>query len=155
MRVALRITILAALVLLGAGTAWAQKTYSAVLTGSQETPPNASTAGGGGAFSLDPITHMLGFTITYGGFTETAAHIHGPAAVGQPAGVLFTLPAGTIKFGTIGPLTPTQETQLDAGLWYVNVHSATFQNGEIRGQIIDITAVQPSTWSSVKALYAH
>src|SRR5688572_14966950 len=85
--------------------------------------------------------------------TVTAAHIHGPGAPGVPAGVLYNLvptfittgaTAGTIAAGNVnlvdnangsGFTVAQQLTQLNSGLWYVNIHTSTFGGGEIRGQI--------------------
>jgi hypothetical protein len=36
-----------------------------------------------------------------------------------------------------------QVSQLQSGLWYVNIHSTTFGGGEIRGQIIPVP--EPAT----------
>ena len=153
MRIAIAIT--AAALLLNAGAAAAQ-TYSAILTGTQETPPNASPATGTGSFTLDGAK-MLSFNIAYSGLTgtETAAHIHCCHAPGPPAvGVLFPLPAGNPKVGQVGPLTAQQEADLNAGLMYVNIHtSPNFAGGEIRGQMYNTVATDPKTWSAMKQLF--
>jgi glucose/arabinose dehydrogenase len=75
--------------------------FVARLEGSQEFPPNASTAKGYAAFFLDRAMTSLSFTVTVTGldFTGTqtadpaddllAAHIHAPAPRGANAGVVF------------------------------------------------------------------
>ena len=158
MRIALRVSTFAALILL-AGVAAAQN-YSAVLNGLQETPPNVSPASGTATFFLD-AGKLLHCTITYSGLTasRTASHIHCCAPPGTPAGVLFPTSGGgptsdTIVI-TVGPLSVTQETSLNAGQMYENVHTSTFPGGEIRGQILGPVAAEPKTWSSVKALYKN
>lgn len=153
MRIALRFSTLALLALTFAGAASAQ-TYSALLDGVQEVPPVATPAGGTGSFTLD-ASKILSFNIQFSGLigSETAAHIHGPAATGVNAGVLFGLPAGSPKIGTIGPLTPAQEADLNAGLWYVNVHSTFRPGGEIRGQILNTISVEAGTWGEIKGLF--
>jgi hypothetical protein len=68
--------------------------------------------------------------------------------------VLFPLPLGSPIVGTVGPLTATEEANLNAGLLYVNVHTALIPGGEIRGQIYRGTVgVEPGTWSGVKGLF--
>jgi hypothetical protein len=114
--------------------------FSALLDGAQETPPNASAAKGLGIFSLDDSTgdfsYQILFTAPLLSGPETAAHIHGPAGPGVPAGVIFPLPLGSPISGTISGVTAAQQADLKAGLWYVNVHTTTLPGGEIRGQII-------------------
>jgi hypothetical protein len=65
---------------------------------------------------------------------DISAHIHGPAAVGVLGPILFPLPTGQVSDFEIA-LSPGQATDLKNGLWYVNVHSNNFPNGEIRGQL--------------------
>jgi hypothetical protein len=146
------IVLSAAALLLLPAFAGAQS-YSAILTGPQDG--TASPATGSGSFTLD-AGKMLSFNISYSGLlgTESAAHIHCCAPPGTGAGVLFGLPASNPKVGSIGPLTPTQEANLNAGLMYVNIHTLpNFSGGEIRGQIFNTVAVQQGTWAIVKNLY--
>jgi hypothetical protein len=80
---------------------------------------------------------VLSFNISFGGLegTESIAHVHGPAPAGTGAGVVFNLPAGSPKVGS-SPLTAGQIADLQAGLYYVNIHSDLCPGGEIRGQIL-------------------
>jgi hypothetical protein len=141
-----------------AGAASAQD-FKADIDATQEVPSNNSPGSGTGCFTLDPITLELSFDISFSGLTgvETAAHIHGPALPGQNAGVVFPLPLGSPKLGTVGPLTAAQVTDLTDGLMYVNIHSTLFPGGEIRGQIgsgmCPPVQVKPITWGAIKSLY--
>jgi len=109
----------------------------AALSGADEVPANASTATGAAAFSVNPTTKILTGTVTTSGVNGVAAHIHegakgivGPIVFplnGGPGGV-WTVPANTV-------LTDAQYAALQANSYYVNVHSAAFTAGEIRGQI--------------------
>ena len=78
----------------------------------------------------------------------TASHIHGPAAPGVNAPVLFPLAgmpaatAGAVPQQVFG-ITPAQVAQLFAGQFYFNVHTSIFPGGEIRGQITLVP--EPST----------
>jgi len=135
-----------------AGAASAQN-YSATLDGLQEVPANASSGSGSGLFSLDGA-NVLHYNIVFSGTaTETAAHIHGPANVGVNAGVIFPLPSGSPKIGTVGPLTAVQVGYLNAGLLYVNIHSTAFPGGEIRGQILTTVPAEETSWGAIKGLY--
>src|SRR5262249_13507133 len=70
----------------------------------------------------------------------TMAHIHGPAAPGETAGVLFEftgLPPGTSGSIPQQPFVigPADVANLQAGLYYINIHDSSFPAGEIRGQL--------------------
>lgn len=154
MRLALRPLLVSAGLVLLAGPALAQS-YSAVLDGLQEVPPHPTPAAGTGTFTLD-AAKVLHYSISFTGLLapQTAAHIHGPAAPGTNAGVLFPLPNGSPIAGTVGPLNATQEANLNAGLLYVNVHTQLYPGGEIRGQILrDLVSVEPRSWGAVKGLF--
>ncbi len=121
-----------------------------------------------GGITFDTDTSTLNFTMGYGsaaGFTNltgaaTAMHIHGPAAVGVNASVVFDLasshfpstnPAnGGILFGSL-ILSANQTTNLLAGLNYVNIHTTANTGGELRGQLIrtnvapEVVCSEPST----------
>ncbi|MEZ5936702.1 MAG: CHRD domain-containing protein [Hyphomonadaceae bacterium] len=103
-------------------------------------PSEGVTSDGTGtaSFTFTPETGALDYTITYEGLTgpAVAAHIHGPAEPGEnaPPVVPFADPASPIT-GT-ATLTPEQATELLAGKYYVNVHTAANPGGEIRGQIM-------------------
>jgi hypothetical protein len=137
--------------------AWAfADSFLASLSGAQEVPASGSQAFGTGVFTYVVDAQMVSYTVTFIGIASpTAIHIHGPAGVGHNADILFTLPTANPTFGVVGPITAQQADDMRAGLWYVNVHSAALPTGDIRGQILNITAVQPSTWSQVRELYAR
>jgi uncharacterized repeat protein (TIGR01451 family) len=109
--------------------------FYANLTGPQEVPPNNSTATGNATLVLSPDEATATVSLNFSGLSsaQTDAHIHGPAAPGSTAGVLFPIPTGQVSDFRI-TLTAAQAQDLKNGLWYINVHSSNFPNGEIRGQ---------------------
>lgn len=109
--------------------------FTASLQGGQETPPNSSTGAGTATLLLSPDETTARVSLNFSGLTsaETDAHIHGPAGPGVVGVILFPLPAGNVSDFLIS-LTPTDVTNLKNGQLYVNVHTANFPNGEIRGQ---------------------
>lgn len=123
-------------------SAAAVKNFMVVINGAQETPPNASAALGNGILTYDTATDTLCYSLSYIGVLaggEILAHIHGPAAPGIPAGVILALPVGTPKSGcVVAPPLPFSKKDLFKNLYYVNIHSAGFPGGEIRGQILRI-----------------
>ncbi|MFI5130513.1 MAG: CHRD domain-containing protein [Chitinophagales bacterium] len=115
------------------------------LQGSQQVPPNASTAKGTAIVRYNTVTNALDLVGDYQGLAAavSASHIHSPAAPGANAAVLINL---TNTGGTTGVLTGTsiltdpQEADLLGGLMYVNVHDdPSFSAGEIRGQLTTAT----------------
>lgn len=128
-------------------SATAPSMFAATLAGSQEVPPNPSTATGSGSLTVDPVTKAFTATITTTGITGTAAHIHNGAA-GVSGPIIFPLtetPSGSGKWSTSGTFTDIQLGALNAGNYYFNVHSAAFPNGEIRGQIAPAASAQPTS----------
>jgi CHRD domain len=86
--------------------------------------------------SFNQTTKILTITLNYSDVTPTAWHIHkGDVGVAGPVvfdlGTTFTTPATL----TSTALTAEQETDLKAGLYYVNIHSKIAPSGEIRGQL--------------------
>ena len=112
---------------------------TAQLSASSVVPPTTSTATGEVDAYLDEKTNKLSWTIKYSGLTgeATAAHFHGPAAVGANAGPALPIVgslASPIKGEAV--ITNEQKTDLLASKWYLNVHTAANPDGEIRGQVI-------------------
>ena len=109
--------------------------FVANLNGAQEVPATNSAGAGSATLVLSPDEKTARVALTFSGISgpQTDAHIHGPAAVGVTAPALFPLPLGPIDDFQIN-LAPAQVQDLKAGLFYINVHSATFPGGDIRGQ---------------------
>lgn len=113
--------------------------YDASLSGAQEVPA-ADTGGTGKAeVMLNTNTNTLSWKVTYSGLSgaATAAHIHGPAPRGQNAGVVVPF-SGNLSAQPISgetKITPEQAAALANGQWYVNIHTAKYPGGEIRGQL--------------------
>ena len=107
-----------------------------MLSSKQEVPENTSNATGSYNLSLDKNTNVLTYTIMYDGITPTAMHFH-KGAVGVSGGVEAEV-AGPYSSGMKGMITLTdaQETDLLNGNLYLNVHSAEFAAGELRGQAV-------------------
>ena len=120
-----------------AGPAFAEK-FKATLDGKSEVPPNASAATGTADIDYDPATKKLSWKLSYSGLTgtATAAHFHGPAEADKNAGVAVAIPnAGKSPVEGSATLTAAQAADLEAGKYYVNVHTQANPGGEIRGQV--------------------
>jgi uncharacterized repeat protein (TIGR01451 family) len=132
--------------------------FVANLKGSDETPANNSTATANATLllSADELTARVSLNSLNGlASAETAAHIHGPGAPGVSAPILFPLPAaGTFTDFEIA-LTPQDVQNLKAGLLYLNVHSSTFPNGEIRGQFLTSLGAASFQFSSASYIVSE
>ncbi len=118
--------------------------YSGVpLLGTEEDPANNSNGFGALTAIYDEESKTLFYEFEWelGGDAETtAAHFHGPAGLGQSAPVVIDLGPVSGKSGKqTGSvvLNTSQEADLKAGLWYLNIHSNAFPGGELRGQLFD------------------
>ena len=130
----------AALSLLAAGPASAAtEHFSATLKGSEETPANTTTGTGKVDAVLDTGTRAFAYTVNYSGLTgpATAAHFHkGAAGVAGPP--VLPVPKEVVAHNPMkghAQLTADQVKDLEAGLWYFNIHTAANPGGEIRGQV--------------------
>ena len=130
----------AALLLLS-GTALADQKFIAHLNSAQEVPSTPSSGVGVCVVTLNAAETSISASCTYQGLTSAlqADHIHGNAAPGVNAAILFNFAAtgGTSGSFNAGPfaVTPAQVASMRAHLYYVNLHTTNFPGGEIRGQL--------------------
>ena len=113
--------------------------FEANMTAGQEVPPAVSSASGAAEVQFNENTNKLTWKVTFTGLTgpANAGHIHGPAPTGQNAGVVIPFTGDMNAQPVTGEttITPAQYADLAAGLYYVNIHTARFPGGEIRGQL--------------------
>jgi len=111
------------------------------LSGGAEVPGPGDPDGGGFAVVevfLD-LGQICGFTEVSGIAPATAAHIHAGAA-GVAGPVVITLPtpnADGLGEGCVDGLDPAllQSVIADPGAFYLNVHTADYPDGAVRGQL--------------------
>jgi CHRD domain len=113
-------------------------TFYARMTGDQEAPkPGPPGARGTAQFDMNPAEHRMCFRLNHQGIGRpTAAHIHrgdpghaGPVAVDlhiDQVGDQGCVPAG---YGVVRAI------QADPHGFYVNIHTADFPDGAMRGQL--------------------
>jgi hypothetical protein len=114
--------------------------FKADLTGAQQVPPSGSAATGFAKIHVAGSSIIVGYTFSGLSSSQVSAHIHGPASPGVAAPIYFTLTApggtsGTVNTDTI-PIVPADWDMLRQGLWYIDIHSVDFPEGEIRGQLL-------------------
>jgi hypothetical protein len=115
------------------------QSFKATLSGAQEHSPTTSAGTGMAAATLDNYG-TLRWNITYFHLSgpATAAHFHGPAAPGDEAGVVVNIGAQGLESPMKGSfdLNSGQIAALTAGQCYINIYSAAWPDGEIRGQVV-------------------
>lgn len=102
----------------------------ASVNGQQQVPANNSMATGSFTGTYTSSTRVLTYTVTYQGITPQSAHIHNSSGA-------VAIPFVNLASPIMGSLTLTndQATDLLGNGMYVNIHSAAFPAGEIRGNI--------------------
>jgi hypothetical protein len=121
------------------------------MSGSQETPAVTTSGTGTVEATYNRLTKTLNYKVTFSGLTgaAAAAHIHGPGEGGIAAGVLQAFvgfpaaAAGTYSGSLYVDGVKIQENELLNHRYYVNIHTAMFPGGEIRGQIILSQGTKP------------
>ncbi|HQU83604.1 MAG TPA: CHRD domain-containing protein [Pyrinomonadaceae bacterium] len=133
--------MLTGLILAVSAVSFAQQVFVANLSGAQEVPAVSTNGKGVCRAVLNAAQTQITVDCRYSGLSSSAsaAHIHGNAAVGANASVLFDLGSISGTSGTITPapinVTAQQVADLRANKMYANIHTANNPNGEIRGQL--------------------
>ncbi len=122
-----------ALVLSSVGAVFAQPIRGFPLEEGQEVPPTGSLATGDCVARLNALETELTITCGHTVVGATAAHIHS-APPGAEGGIVFPFPGAASPISGVWEMNATDLADLKAGDLYVNVHSAAFPDGEIRGQ---------------------
>ena len=113
------------------------------------SPQGAALSTGSGQATLlvagDEASAVLRYTYSNLTTPVTSQHIHGPGGPGVSAGILFDIDATPPQadgsyvwtFVPVGTNTvPQIVSYIKTGLTYINVHTATYPSGEIRGQFV-------------------
>ncbi len=113
--------------------------FDATLSGSAEVPgPGDSDGGATAGVTVNPGKKQICYSLSVNGIDPaTMAHIHkGASGVAGPVVVALTAPATGKSTGCV---TVTGELALDIlrtpANYYVNVHTAAFPDGALRGQL--------------------
>jgi hypothetical protein len=125
----------------GGGVTPTDYTLAATLNSGSEVPSNGTSGTGSLTGSYNASTYKATYTLTWTGLTGVpiGMHFHGPALAGVNASVAaaiagFTSATAGSYTGTV-TFTAAQGADLVAGKMYVNIHTAGYPDGEIRGQI--------------------
>ena len=114
------------------------------LSAAAELPPNATRGTGTVRVTLNRATRVMAYELDFRNLSgpAIAAHFHAPGGAGEQAGIRIALigvarAPGPIT-GEIG-LSPEEVADLLAGRWYVNIHTPSHPDGEIRAQLVPET----------------
>ncbi|MEM5454989.1 CHRD domain-containing protein [Paraburkholderia phytofirmans] len=117
--------------------------FEVPLTGAQQVPPVQTPGSGTANLTYDSGTRVVTWNISFGRLSSqaTMAHFHGPAPAGKNAGVKVWLSQKgnmemTSPISGQATLSPDDAKMFEAGDMYINVHTKTNPNGEIRGQVV-------------------
>ena len=137
------------LVLLAAGPARADVIpWVATLSGASEVPPNVGLGTGQAAGTIDTDTNVVTWQIAYFNLSgvPVAAHFH-LAPVGVNGPVIIPITVGPSPLVGSGPILPAHVQPFLTGGVYVNIHTAAFPGGEIRGQVVLLPPVSAPAMS--------
>lgn len=109
--------------------------FRATLLGPSMNPPNSSSATGTFNGSFNSVTNKWGYSLTVTGMTPFEAHLH-KATSPNIGPVIHTLTEiSPLVFGDTIMVTESFADSMAMGYFYIDVSSAGFPGGEIRGQI--------------------
>ena len=113
-------------------------TLTTRMDGASVLPPARSPAAGQLDALYDASSRLLRWKASWSGLSGaiTSIQFHGPADMGQngPPAMVWPGPFGA-RYEGRAMLTPQQATDLLDGLWYVNVYTGNYPQGEMRGQL--------------------
>jgi hypothetical protein len=115
--------------------------YGATLNGAQEVPGPGDTDGSGIAVVTIDGTTIRYSVLTQGIGAPTAAHIHAGAA-GSAGAPVVTLDHNMLMSGAASNIDAALINQIKSNPagYYINVHTAEFPNGAVRGQLVEVTS---------------
>lgn len=124
--------------------------FSFAADADQEVPPTDSNATGNCTANLSDAATSVFVQCSHDIPAPTMAHLHAaPPGVDGP--VIFDFNHLANPFAGDVPLTPRLVADFAAGFLYVNIHSADYETGEIRGQLIAGAVAPPAGTFDVPA----
>lgn len=111
---------------------------STILSGEEQIPRNASTALASGTATVDDDSNVMIASVLVSDVTATEVHLH-HAPPGRPGLTVLALErvGSSALWQGSAPLDDAQLDDLWSGYFYVDVHTAAYPAGELRGQLFD------------------
>ncbi|QKR98371.1 CHRD domain-containing protein [Sphingomonas sp. CL5.1] len=113
-------------------------TFTTMLSGPAEVPPAPAAGHGTASVTIDTAKGQLCYELSATGTdTPTMAHVHkGAAGVAGPVVVALNPPAqGSSKGCATAPADTLAAILAEPSSYYVNVHTAKYPKGAMRGQL--------------------
>lgn len=142
----------------GAAELAVARPFTAMLTGANEFPGPGDTDGAGSAaVTVDRATGEVCVDLRVSGIgAAAAAHIHqGAAGVAGPIVVPLTAPNPTSATCVMAGVPLATSIAADPAGFYVNVHTADFSGGAVRGQLAASTVLNGGTQILAEPIRAY
>lgn len=111
--------------------------FTSLLNGRQVVPSTLSSNLASGLLTYDPETHILTATVIATGIPATAVQLHeGNASANGPLVLSLFGESGTPVWSARVTLTDAQLRTLEDERFYLEVQTAAFPTGELRGQVL-------------------
>ena len=141
-------------VLIGTAPAQAKSTsFTAAMSADQEVPDKGPSGGAGNAVvDINTDTNQVCYKLTTTGLPDaiTLAHIHeGPKGVAGPVAIDFSFATNGPAACVAGDAAKVSAVVANPAGFYVNVHTAQFPKGAIRGQVEPALTTQPAALGSL------
>lgn len=113
-----------------------EQSYQANCNGANQAPPNSSTATATFTGKYNSNTSTFSGTLTYSGITPTGWYIQKGTTLAN-AEIIASLGAVvTSPLSVSVQLNASAAAELKAGNCYINIQSAAYPQGEIRGKLV-------------------
>jgi hypothetical protein len=135
--IAILLTTIVSLLVVASVAMAASKTITVKMTGKQEKPAGSPTGTGSATVTLNSTTGRVCFKLKWSGIgNPSAAHIH-KAAAGKAGPVVIPFFGGTAKKSGCVNASKSLVAAIvkKPSSYYVNVHTAKYPNGALRGQL--------------------
>jgi hypothetical protein len=135
--IAILLTTIVGILVVASVAMAASKTITVKMDGKQESPAASTTGTGSAKITLDDTKGQVCFKLSWSGIgNPSAAHIH-KAVKGKAGPVVIPLFSGTPKKSSCVSASKSLVAAIvkKPSSYYVNVHTAKFPNGAVRGQL--------------------
>ena len=135
--IAIHLTTIVGILVIASVAMAASKSITVKMDGKQESPAASTTGTGSAKITLNDTKGQVCFKLSWSGIgTPSASHIH-KGAKGKAGAVVIPLFSGTPKKSGCVSASKSLVAAIikTPGSYYVNVHTAKYPGGAVRGQL--------------------